>query len=187
MLPHTLWSCAGSVTGVPRLMRPRGHSRGDPRCQHLGSSILLPALLHLGTPQSSLGTACAGAAPCSKLPGDTCIDTAERKIRHSEELHFSHRQTWLRPRVGQIPRTLWCCHNQGSSTRISVGILPLPGRTPGAGTWAALHRLTPRLHHLRSAFPSQGKAPGRSEHSRAAAAPLRTLGSSLEHPTPRNP
>lgn len=133
VLPHTLWSCAGSVTGVPRLMRPRGHSRGDPRCQHLGSNILLPALLHLGTPQSSLGTACAGAAPCSKLPGDTCIDTAEGKIRHSEELHF----TIYRPGSGlewdKSPGTPWCCHDQGSSTRISVGILPLPGRTPGLG------------------------------------------------------
>lgn len=66
-------------------------------------------------------------------------------------------------------------------------ILPVPGRTPGAGTWTAPHRLGPRLDHLRSAFPSQGKAPGRSDHSGAAAATLGTLGSSLEHPTPRDP
>lgn len=187
MLPHTLWSCAGSVTGVPRLMRPRGHSRGDPRCQHLGSSILLPALLHLGTPQSSLGTACAGAAPCSRLPGDTCIDTAEREIRHSEELHVSHRQTWLRPRVGQIPRDTLVLPQPRQQHQDQRGHPPSPRQDSWAGTWAALHRLTPRLHHLRSAFPSQGKAPGRSEHCRTAVAALRTLGSSLEHPTPRNP
>lgn len=138
-----------------------------------------------GTSQPSLGTARAGASPCSKLPGDTCIDTAKRKVRHSEELRFS---PFYRLDSGQTPRDAPALPRpQAAASGTTAERPPLPGTTPGAGTRAALHRLNPRLDHLTSAFPSQGKAPGRSERSGAAAATLGTLGSSLEHPTARNP
>lgn len=121
------------------------------------------------TPQSSLGTACAGASPCSQLPGDTCIDTAEMKIRHSEELRFS---PFYRPDSGperdKLPGHFGAATSQGSGTGDPWGAAPSPSRTPGAGTRAALHRLNPRLDHFTSAFPSQGKAPRRSEQSGAA-------------------
>lgn len=76
---------------------------------------------------------------------------------------------------------------QAAASGIRVEHPPSPRQDTWGRTQAALYRLNPRLDHLRSAYPSQGKAPGRSEHSGAAAATLGTLGSSLEHPTPRNP
>lgn len=182
MLPQAPWSCAGSVMGVPRWRRQWGHSRGDPSGPqspaHPAPCSALP-----GTAQSSLGTARAGAPPCSKLPGDTCIDTAKRQIRHSEELHFTPPTA---PAPGaQTPGTATA---RAAAPGISGEHPPSPRQdTWDQHTWGSSHRANPRLEHLRSAFPSQDKAPGRSEHSGAAAAALRTLGSSLEHPTARNP
>lgn len=195
MLPRAPWSCAGCVMGIPRQMWQWGHSRGDPSGPQSPAGPSVPAGR---TSYSLLSSAQEHPDPAWEqpvlefLPAPSsrvtlALTQQKRKIRHSEELHFS---PFYKPDSGlkwdKPPVTLWCCHSPRQRHQGSVwSILPLPGRTPGAETQAAPHRLDPRLDHLGSAFPSQGKAPGRSEHSGAAAATLGTLGNSLEDP--RNP
>lgn len=182
VLPQAPWSCAGSVMGVPRWRGRWGLSRGDPWGPQ-SPAHPTPCSAPPGNSPIQPGTACAGAPPCSKLPGDTCIDTAKRQIRHSE----SSISPLLEPGPrAQTPGTLRCCH--GPAAPGTSGEHPPSARqhSRGQDTWGSSHRPNPRLEHLRSAFPSRGKAPGRSEHPGAAAATLGTLGSSLEHPTARN-
>lgn len=149
----------------------------------MGSNIA-PCSPPPGNSPIQLGNSLCWSFSPLQLPGDTCIDTAERKIRHSEELHFS---PFCRPQQASSgtnpPGHFWC--SQAAASGISVGHPPSPRQDTWGWTQAALHRLNPRLDHLRSAFLSHGKASGRNEHSGAAT--LGTLGSILEHPTPRNP
>lgn len=98
VLPHAPWSCAGSVMAIPRRMWQWGHSRGDPSGPQSPAGPSVPALREQhpapcspppGNTPIQLGNSLCWSFSPLQLPGDTCIDTAERKVRHSEELHFS--------------------------------------------------------------------------------------------------
>lgn len=197
MLPRAPRSCAGSVMGIPRRTWQWGHSRGDPSGSQSPAGPSVPALREQHPtpcpPPPGNAPLQPGNSPCQsfsplQLPGDACIDTAERKIRHSEELRFS---PFYRPDGAlhgtKSPGHFGAATTPGSGIRDQCGASSLSQAGHLGRDTSSSPQAESQAGSLKISFPSRDKAPGRSEHSGGAAATLRTLGSSLEHPTPRNP